>query len=531
MNLPASQTYTLSADINVKKINAILKDANMTLVGNACEPPCESEEGTVLDTFDAVVYNSNALLIQIGSDLLRICWSGDSMVQAAPESEWKFAGDLPQGPVRDLLMKQSSLRAFMPVGQVTLVRDTLSLLDDEHKTCCRIESITLNRGKHTWSWLRTCPMRGYSDSHALICGILEKMEKPALPSEVLKLRISDYTSKPAILLSENDPARTSLCTIVQAFLQVTRRNEPGLIEDLDTEFLHQWRVSLRKVRSVLTLFKGVVAPDTLDRLKQDFRDIMQDTNLMRDRDVYLLSRNDYFALVPPQAHPGLGVLFEMLQRDRDEAFEKVKTLLKSKAYKKQIKSIQKLFENPEDLPQGPKADAPSKKFAANLVLKRYKTVCRLAANITDKTPDETIHELRIHCKKLRYLIESAQPLFDDNQVKDLLKTLKGLQEHLGSFNDQSVQQATLAHCLERYPSTEPNAKALAESIGALMAMLYRKQLDERRMIIENLSGFYSPQTQAAFHALFDLKRIAANPKPETGGQDKTQVDSGGDKEL
>jgi CHAD domain-containing protein len=517
MNLPFSQTFMLSAGINVKKINALLKDANMTLAGTACEPP-EDKEGTVLDTFDAAVYNSDALLIQAGPELIRICWSGDVTTQPAPKSQWQFARELPQGPVRDALLDKSPLRAFMPAGQVTIIRDTLPLLDDEQKTCCRIESVTLTCGNNTWSRLRTRPMRGYDDSHDLICGILKKLEKPGLPADVLKLEISDYTSKPVIRLSENAPAIKSLCTIVRTFLQVTRRNEPGLIDDLDTEFLHQWRVSLRKVRSVLTLFKGVVANETLDQLKLDFKEIMQDTNMMRDRDVYLLSKDDYFALVPPQAHPGLGVLFELLQQDRDEAFGKVKTMLESKDYKKQIKSIQKLFENPKALPKGPKADTPSKAFAADLVLKRYKKVCKLAGKITDKTPDETIHALRIQCKKLRYLIESAQPLFDAKQVKKLLKTLKGLQEHLGSFNDQSVQQATLAECLDRYPGTGTKAKALAESIGALTAMLYRKQLAERRMIIENLSRFYSPDTQGAFNALFDLKTT-------TTKQAKPQVDS------
>ena len=86
MNLPPSQTFMLPTGINVKKINAVLKDSNMTLMGNACEP----EEGTVLDTFDAAVYNSDALLIQTQSDLVRICWSGDVTVQTAPESEWQF---------------------------------------------------------------------------------------------------------------------------------------------------------------------------------------------------------------------------------------------------------------------------------------------------------------------------------------------------------------------------------------------------------------------------------------------------------
>ncbi|MDQ1270865.1 MAG: hypothetical protein QG618_2177 [Thermodesulfobacteriota bacterium] len=53
MNLPSPQIFMLPAGINVKKINDILKDENITLAGNTCEP----EEGTILDTFDAAVYN------------------------------------------------------------------------------------------------------------------------------------------------------------------------------------------------------------------------------------------------------------------------------------------------------------------------------------------------------------------------------------------------------------------------------------------------------------------------------------------
>ena len=110
MNLPSPQTFMLPACINVKKINEILKDTNMILAGNACEP----EEGTILDTFDAAVYNSGALLIQTESGLVRLCWSGDLTVQAAPEPEWQFARDLPQGPVKDLLFESVCFAGVYP---------------------------------------------------------------------------------------------------------------------------------------------------------------------------------------------------------------------------------------------------------------------------------------------------------------------------------------------------------------------------------------------------------------------------------
>ena len=502
MNLPAPGTFTLPAPIRLDKLNAELKAFGMTLSGNMAEA-CDA---IVLDTFDAAVFNSDGLLVQTATDLTVIRFKDAPLVQNAPEKPWKFASDLSAGDIKTWLTQLSPLRSFMPAGQVLMTRDTLRLLDDEEKTCCRVEVISLGRKNKAWTWMRTQPMRGYDDCHDLVCSVLSKVAEKSNPARLMKLKISDYTSKPKIQLSEKASIKTSLCTVVQTFLKVTRKNEPGLIDDIDTEFLHQWRVSLRKVRSVLALFKGVVADETLKGLQLDFKEIMQDTNLMRDRDVYLLARKDYFALIPPKAHPGLEILFDLLEKERNQSLEKVRVMLKSKAYKRRMTSMQKLFEDPKELPSGPKADLASKPFAATLVLKRYNKVCHLAQTISKDTPDETIHELRIQCKKLRYLIESAQPLFDAAKIKALLKTLKGLQEHLGSFNDQSVQQATLAQCLEQYSEKGKKARALAESIGALTAMLYRRQLAERKLIIDSLSMFYSPATQDAFNALFQLEK-------------------------
>ncbi len=501
MNLPDPGTFTFPAAIKLKSLNAGLKDSGMILEANPVEP----EDGIVLDTFDSAVYHSHSILLQTDGRLIRICYKAGPTVQPAPKGSWKFAKDLPDGEIKTFLVSLCPLRALMSEGKIKLTLDTLRLLDDEKKTRCRIEVVCITREALSWTFMRTLPMRGYNAAHDLICDLLNKDAFPASPAEVLNLPISNYTAKPEIRLSPKVPIKTSLCAIVSAYLNVTRLNETGLANDIDTEFLHQWRVSLRKVRSVLTLFKGVVEAQTLDRLNQDFKTIMQDTNLMRDRDVYLLSREDYMAMVPPKAHPGLEILFDLLGQERNQAFEKVKAMLRSKAYKKQFKALQDLFNAPKTLPAGPKADAPSREFAAELILKRYKKVCKLAKAITAQTPDETIHDLRIQCKKLRYLIESSAPLFDPQKGKDLLKTLKGLQEHLGNFNDQSVQQVTLAQCLDRYAGKDETQKALAESIGALTAMLYTRQLAERQLIIDNLSQFYSPETRDAVNQLFDPK--------------------------
>ncbi len=499
MNIPSSLFATLPDRVKLKKINSRLKPSGLELAGNPPEPAA----GVVLDSFEDALRKDNYILIQTGQTLTCIPSAADLITAACPAGQFRFPETLPHGPLKTLIQDLAPLRAMLPKGEVIVTTDILRLLDDEEKTCCRLTYITLANDEGAWTWLKTRPIRGYDDSHSQLTGILGEMaSENALPADTLRLPVSGYVSKPKLNLNPGDPAKKSLCTIVSTFIGVARENEEGIIADLDTEFLHDYRVSLRKVRSVLSLFKGVFDEETFARLKAEFKDIMQGTNLLRDRDVYLLAKPDYFALVPPQTHEGLDVLFDLLEKERRQAHKSVCNEMQNKAYKKRIESLAALFDTPENLPSGPRASDASRNFASVLILKRYKKVCKLAGRITEDTPDEAIHDLRIQCKKLRYLIEAAAPLFHAKEAKKLLKKLKRMQTHLGSFNDQSVQQAALAECLEKYGSKDKKGTLLAESIGALTAMLYQRQLEERQLIIDNLTQFYSPKTQSDFNRIF-----------------------------
>ena len=93
--------------------------------------------------------------------------------------------------------------------------------------------------------------------------------------------------------------------------------------DYDTEFLHDYRVSLRKVRSVLSLFKGIFSPEDIARLKQDFAFLMQETNTLRDLDVYLLNKEQYFEMIPTGSHEGLAILFDYFVGEREKEQKRV----------------------------------------------------------------------------------------------------------------------------------------------------------------------------------------------------------------
>lgn len=158
------------------------------------------------------------------------------------------------------------------------------------------------------------------------------------------------------------------------------------------------------------------------------------------------------------------------------------------------------------IPLGPKGKLSSKVLASKLVLKRYAQVCRIATSINKTTKDEVVHELRISCKKLRYLMEFFTPLFEKDDIKHLIATLKVLQDNLGKFNDYSVQQAFLRQILDndlkRFKGDEMQ---ITEAIGALTAMLYRLQKKERNQVMKNFSRFNSEETSSLFKELFQQK--------------------------
>ena len=102
--------------------------------------------------------------------------------------------------------------------------------------------------------------------------------------------------------------------------------------------------------------------------------------------------------------------------------------------------------------------------------------------INDDTPDEALHDLRIDCKKLRYLLEFFASLFSKNKMDKLIGYMKKLQDNLGDFNDLSVQQQELMTYLNEVLPRSRRADRLlcAAAIGGLIARLHDQQRVVRR---------------------------------------------------
>ncbi|MBY6114781.1 CHAD domain-containing protein [Mameliella alba] len=510
MNTHAPATLLYGGDLR-----SILLDAS---IGNRRLVPGGDEvlgEFSLHDSFDTELAHGQRMLIASDGGLCLLDGRGREIHQetGAPG----FAADMPDGPVAQVLTKAvMALRSFLPLGNGELISQSLTLLDDEDKTRarCHLRVLRAAEGQQV-SLVRLERLRGYDrDFERLEAHLAAASEigplTPRAAVETLFPRATAYEPKPTVDMGPDTPAFAASAAIIAAHLPVARANEDGIIADHDSEFLHDYRVALRKIRSVVSLFKGVYSHEQAEALKARFSALMAVTGRLRDLDVYLIERPHYLEMVPQDLRPGVDLLFDRFARQRRTAHRALCRHLQSDDYQAEFKALEKLFAKPgKRLEPGPEADHPGLDYAQRLIRKRYRKVRRIARAIDADTPDEEVHELRIQCKKLRYLMEFFAPLFGQGQMKPLIKSLKKLQDNLGTFNDCVVQQESLATVLANLRGADAATQMeIARSVGALTTVLHQRQDAERARVMATFAAFDSEETRAGFKALFAKKEAA-----------------------
>ncbi len=467
------------------------------------ENPSPIRKFTILDCHDRSIQRSGRILLECTGNLhLYDVRSGVSSQRC--KGQGKFLADLPDGPVKVALTGFPKLRALTPLGEGKLSRSDILVLDEVQKTQVRGSSLTLQTANGQAVLFRIEAMRGYERTFGRIRDALAGGEtNVAAAAKFLFLDAQIYEAKPSVSLGKTEPAIDAAVDIIKTFLMVARQNESGIVADTDTEFLHDYRVSLRRVRSVLSLFKGVFSDAQTTLLKQEFSDLMAVTGRLRDLDVYLLEKDKFYNLVPSDLHSGLTQLFNRFEAERKREHSRLSRYLCQADYDARMQHLEFLFQDCTNLEPGPNAKLGAYDYARTLIWKRYRKVCKLARGITPTTPDEAVHDLRIHCKKLRYLMEFFGPLFDKTAFKTIIKPLKRLQDNLGLFNDCSVQQAALLDFVAQQTSRTGQANAeLSMSVGGLIAVLDQKQKHERTRVIANFQHFDSAEVRRLSRSLF-----------------------------
>jgi CHAD domain-containing protein len=311
-----------------------------------------------------------------------------------------------------------------------------------------------------------------------------------------------YSSKVNVSLTSDMAAAEAVQRILKNLTMVMHQNLDGVREDIDTEFLHDFRVAVRRARSLLGQTKGVLKAETMAILQAHLKAMGAITGDVRDLDVYLLKKAAYVDQVPDALKPGVLQLFRTLQRKRQAAKNRMLKAMNAAEFKVALAALDQFVQSDVEVHRDATGSTPVGELARGVISKRYRRIIKKGQRISEQTPDEKLHELRIDGKKLRYLLEFFTSLFPADQMKRLIKQLKQLQDNLGDFNDLSIQQDFLTEYLETITPQTPQAVILAAATGGLITHLAMDQRRVRSDFLNVFAAFSSHENKLRFKTLF-----------------------------
>ncbi|MDR2219893.1 MAG: CHAD domain-containing protein [Methylobacillus sp.] len=199
----------------------------------------------------------------------------------------------------------------------------------------------------------------------------------------------------------------------------------------ESEGIHQMRVALRRMRSVMAIFTDFMPPT--DALKNEIRWLTTTLGAARDLDVLL--EETLPALPESLAHPGLALIKRRARKRAQTARQDVMAALDSQRYQHLLLQLAVWMENP-----APATEQKLHTHASSLLARRYR---KLRKRGKLELNAEQRHELRILAKKLRYATEFFAGLHNTKATNRFLRRLAPLLELLGELNDLEVTSRLL----------------------------------------------------------------------------------------
>ncbi len=416
------------------------------------EGPRLSRETVYLDTPDGRLFaRSRALWSSAGVLELESLDRPDSRSRIELDGLPGFADRLPPGALRDELAPLTRNRALLKLFSVRSEVRTWSRCNRDQKTVLRV-SVSRDEASHgertasLGSFVVVRQVRGYKKIFRDVCEWWKKrgVRPGSGPSyrkalEALGLDPLRTASVSRPKLDASMTAAEAVRAMIRVQYQVARANEEGILDDTDAEFLHDFRVAVRRARSYLGQMRDVFAAESATGLRKKLSWLGKSTNGPRDLDVYLEQQADYRSLLAAPLTDDIAPLFEFAARERETAHRTLVGVMGSGDYDAAMRRWRSSAEEESLLGVGRRGAEPVLSLAGARVARRCRAVLEQGARIRDLKDAAAFHSLRIECKQLRYLMEFLGDLLPE--AKGAVQRLKKLQDALGRIQDLTVHEA------------------------------------------------------------------------------------------
>lgn len=289
----------------------------------------------------------------------------------------------------------------------------------------------------------------------------------------------------------------------------------------DEEALHDFRVALRRLRSVIRAYKTYLKGSARKKLRARLKALAASTNAARDFEVQMEWLTKRAPELDAEAASGAQVLADRLQ-SRGDGAPRADTLRAEfdplrESFRKSLSRLRLRLEG-----------GPSFLSATGALV--AETASRLKESfeaVSSPEDGDKLHRARIDAKRLRYLLEPISA--EVPEARALVKEMKTLQDTLGELQDMRVLSSSIAAELERAAVEEAHRlrdlalregtidAAAAPPHGGLLALLraQRGRRDRQYVALSRkwLSGAAAPFFERVGKLAGTLGALSEKPKP------------------
>jgi triphosphatase len=313
-------------------------------------------------------------------------------------------------------------------------------------------------------------------------GVLTKAERGAL---LQTDRAPEPVHAPAQLVGEPTVDET-IGLLINACIGQFVANWPAFEDGDNVVAVHQMRVAMRRLRSVLWLFQRSFPCAEFTAFRAQAKSLATALGEARNWDVFIaLIRQCPFAAFPEE--PGFQAILAACAQRRAAEYESVGALLASSETTQFVLATQAFVARHgwRNAPSGaalPRLTEPAQVFAAENLAWLHNKVLKRGKYLAELPPHER-HRLRIKLKKLRYVAELFGGLFDHRgQVRAYRRAMSKLQEQLGILNDLSTASEMAA-------KLESGDAAAGRAIGIIIGWCGRAALADDKLLAKHWKAF------------------------------------------
>jgi inorganic triphosphatase YgiF len=248
--------------------------------------------------------------------------------------------------------------------------------------------------------------------------------------------------------------RQGILAIGRAATAALRATVQTMETDVEPEKIHETRVALRRLRSILSVFRATLPPFSRQALARDLGALASKLGHTRELDVFLAG-----TLTPLTAASGEEVALRGVRLTasvlRQNTAETARQAVMAPEFGILSFRLAAWFDAgiwPE-LPSAEAAallDQPFGDYAGALLRKHHRKLLAAGHALRDPQAAE-LHMLRIQAKKLRYTAEFVRALYPARPARRYIAALKSIQDILGSINDAFVAQTLLPQMIKGDP--------------------------------------------------------------------------------